>query len=330
MHQPEQIRYRYKLDGIDNDWSAISANNYASYGNLPSGNFVFRVKSMNSEGIWSKEQIFIFSIRPPWWKTWWAYSIYGFTSLLSLFAFIKLRERSSRLRQKKLQIKNEELELLNEQLDEIIYSMTHDFRSPLLAAIGVADFIQNNPKEYESSYPMLNTSLNKVDKLLQSIILYYQGKRKKLDISVFSPYHVFNEILDSVNSEGQNQYQFDNKIDPSIELKSDKLLFYLTIKQLFNKILYNIELGDENSDIITIILMNSSNKHHVTFLIEDNGKQLPENILNENKNIFTEGIFKSSDIDIAMIRESIHKLKGSISFENINQKLRKTSLTFEK
>jgi ligand-binding sensor domain-containing protein/signal transduction histidine kinase len=329
MHQPEQIRYRYKLDGIDNDWSAISANNYASYGNLPSGNFAFRVKSMNSEGIWSKEQIFVFSIRPPWWKTWWAYSIYGFTSLLSLFAFIKLRERSSRLRQKKLQIKNEELELLNKELDEIIYSMTHDFRSPLLAAIGVADFIQNNPSEYVSSYPMLNTSLNKVDKLLQSIILYYQGKRRKLDISSFSPYLVFNEVLKTLNTERHTNYHINNNIDHNLVLKNDNLLFYLTINQLFRQVLYNLEIYSGNADIITINLSHSSNKEHIIFYIEDNGTPFSNDMLHNNKNIFTEGILKSSDIDMAMIRESIHKLKGRIILENHSPNGRKISLIFE-
>lgn len=48
----------------------------ASYGNLPSGHYVFKIRCMNSDGNWSEESVYEFSITPPFWKTWWAYLFY--------------------------------------------------------------------------------------------------------------------------------------------------------------------------------------------------------------------------------------------------------------
>ncbi|MBI4649613.1 MAG: hypothetical protein HY738_24185, partial [Bacteroidia bacterium] len=69
--QSKKVKYQYKLEGIDESWSAITSRTEAPYGNLPQGNYTFKVKAMNSEGYWSKEFTYGFTIRPPWWETWW-------------------------------------------------------------------------------------------------------------------------------------------------------------------------------------------------------------------------------------------------------------------
>ncbi len=66
MNQPKFVKYKYLLEGNDDNWSALSTTSHASYGNLSPGNYVFRVKAMNSDGIWSKEFQYSFVIRPPW------------------------------------------------------------------------------------------------------------------------------------------------------------------------------------------------------------------------------------------------------------------------
>jgi len=66
---PQKVKYQYKLEGIDENWSALTNRTEAPYGNLPKGSYTFKVKAMNSEGCWSKEYNYSFTIRPPWWKT---------------------------------------------------------------------------------------------------------------------------------------------------------------------------------------------------------------------------------------------------------------------
>jgi ligand-binding sensor domain-containing protein/two-component sensor histidine kinase len=70
MRSPYNIKYQYKVDGIDKNWNALTDRTEAAYGNIPFGNYTFKVKAMNSEGYWSKEFSYLFAIRPAWWQTW--------------------------------------------------------------------------------------------------------------------------------------------------------------------------------------------------------------------------------------------------------------------
>jgi len=105
MHQPDKVKYRYKLVGFDKDWSAVTTENMAPYGNLPSGVYTFQVKAMNSEGVWSKPLEYAFSVRPPWWFTWWAYTLYVLSGFVLITVFLRWRDRAAILKRKMLQQK---------------------------------------------------------------------------------------------------------------------------------------------------------------------------------------------------------------------------------
>ena len=94
--QSKKVKYQYKLEGIDENWSAITNRTEAPYGNLPQGTYTFKVKAMNSEGYWSNEFNYTFTIRPPWWRTWWMYSIDGIIIFILLFGLYRWRTASLR------------------------------------------------------------------------------------------------------------------------------------------------------------------------------------------------------------------------------------------
>ena len=105
--KPEKNRYAYKLAGIDHDWNE-GATPSATYTGLPSGDYVFMVKAANNDGVWSQPVKLKVTIRPPFWRTWWAYCLYtlAVAALLSLLMrYLLLRERlkqESTLHQAKL------------------------------------------------------------------------------------------------------------------------------------------------------------------------------------------------------------------------------------
>lgn len=90
-HSPKAVRYQYQLEGIDAGWSALTSRSEVSYGSLPSGSYTFKLKAMNGEGRWSKELRYEFSIRPPWWKTWWCYVLYAIAIGGMTYGFIQYR-----------------------------------------------------------------------------------------------------------------------------------------------------------------------------------------------------------------------------------------------
>ena len=69
---PERVRYRYRLDGFDADWSEPVPDRQAVYTNLSPGAYVFRVKASNSDGLWNGEEAALrFEVTPTFWQTGW-------------------------------------------------------------------------------------------------------------------------------------------------------------------------------------------------------------------------------------------------------------------
>ena len=86
---PERNQYAYKMEGLDKDWVYSGTRRFASYPNLDPGEYIFRVKGSNNDGVWNEAGTSItIIISPPFWKTWWAYLTYG---VLFIFALYGLR-----------------------------------------------------------------------------------------------------------------------------------------------------------------------------------------------------------------------------------------------
>ena len=75
--EPLKNRYAYMLEGFDSKWVDAGTRRYVSYTNLPPGQYAFHVKGSNNDGAWNdRGATFGFSISPPLWRTWWAYTAY--------------------------------------------------------------------------------------------------------------------------------------------------------------------------------------------------------------------------------------------------------------
>ncbi len=119
---PLNNSYKYILDGFDKDWVYAGNRNFVSYTNLPSGEYVFRVKGTNSSGIWSSDESSIkIKISPPPLRSIYAYIIYLlfiFLAVYSLVMIIRGRESERRLQEENI-LKNELIQA-NSRLDRLV------------------------------------------------------------------------------------------------------------------------------------------------------------------------------------------------------------------
>ena len=156
MAQPKKVKYQYKLEGMDQNWSALTDRNEAPYGNLPQGNYIFKVKAMNSEGVWSDESTYTFSIRPPWWQTWWAYCLYALLIGGSIGWYVQSRSKALRreksILEKKVALRTVQLEQKSTELEQSLATLKSTqsqlIQSEKLASLGeltagIAHEIQN-------------------------------------------------------------------------------------------------------------------------------------------------------------------------------------------
>ena len=74
--KPYLVKYKYKLEGYDESWSPITNKTSATFGNIFEGNYTFLLKAQNPNGIWSDQIEYNFTVLPPWWRTWWMYTLY--------------------------------------------------------------------------------------------------------------------------------------------------------------------------------------------------------------------------------------------------------------
>lgn len=101
---PQKNQYAYKLEGFDKDWVEAGTRNYASYTNLPGGDYVLHVRAANSDGTWNEEGVSLpLSVIPPFWLTW-QFQAGMALGLIALIAVgVRLRLRSVQAQNKRLE-----------------------------------------------------------------------------------------------------------------------------------------------------------------------------------------------------------------------------------
>lgn len=94
----DKNQYAYKLDGFDDAWREVGNQRTALYTNLDAGNYIFRVKASNNDGIWNESgrSIKVNQLPPPW-KTWWAYTIYLLAVIAMIMQFVNSQRKKRRL-----------------------------------------------------------------------------------------------------------------------------------------------------------------------------------------------------------------------------------------
>ncbi len=122
--QPEKNRYAYQLEGYDSDWRQVGAERAARYTSLEPGDYVFRVKAANSDGVWNETGASVrIMIRPPWWRTTWAYILYGLLFVAGLFVVDRyqrrrlIRKERERTREREL-AQAKEIEIAHKELQQ--------------------------------------------------------------------------------------------------------------------------------------------------------------------------------------------------------------------
>ena len=132
---PEKNQYTYKMEGVDPDWVYTDASRrFATYTNLDPGEYIFRVKGSNNDGIWNEDGTSIkITILPPWWRTNWAYSFYVLLILSVVYGVWRFQTNRLKIKQQ-MEMEHFEAEKLRE-VDHLksrfFANISHEFRTPL-------------------------------------------------------------------------------------------------------------------------------------------------------------------------------------------------------
>lgn len=109
LSDPDAVRYQYRMEGLDQDWQPLTEEQNVHYPSLPPGQYVFKVRAMGRSGLFTpKPAEMRFTILPPWYRRWWAYTLLGIFLISGTASYVKVRERQLRMRNLVLERKVEE------------------------------------------------------------------------------------------------------------------------------------------------------------------------------------------------------------------------------
>ncbi|MCB0632830.1 MAG: two-component regulator propeller domain-containing protein [Saprospiraceae bacterium] len=158
---PEHVRFRYRLEGFDQQWNEAGQRRYAAYTNIPGGDYVFTLQAANNEGIWNTNALQIpISITTPWWRSLWFWIPTALLFIGMVIFAVRWRIRQVRAQE---QIKADfDKQLAGMELNALRAQMNPHFIFNCLNSIDY--YIIKNETEKASDY------LNRFSKLIRLIL----------------------------------------------------------------------------------------------------------------------------------------------------------------
>ncbi len=342
---PLSIQYTYKMEGFDKEWIKSGKRRFATYTNLNPGQYIFKVKSTNSDRVWNKNisELKVI-ILPPWWRTIWAMCFYVFIFLLGVWGIIKFQAYRTRLQNN---FKIQELEACHLREIENIKSrffanLSHEFRTPLTLILGPAEQItrlSTNIKVKEEANLIYRSAkkLNRLANQLLDLSKIEAGKMKLLT-SRMDLIQVIEQIISSFQSFAEKKH-----IRLNFTPGEQKIFMYLD-KDKFDKILGNllsnaIKFTPEKGHVHVKIKINfasgnimagtdsmtmgkKDNDCYVEISVSDTGIGIPKEQLGKIFDRFYQvdnrlsKEYEGTGIGLSLTKELVELHKGSISVES--------------
>ncbi|SHJ06717.1 hybrid sensor histidine kinase/response regulator transcription factor [Pseudozobellia thermophila] len=239
---PNKNEFAYMLEGINDFWHYTKASNRnANYNDLPPGDYTFKVKSTNSDGIWNdRPATFKFTITPPFYKSNLAYVIYFLLLTTCVYITWMLVRRWYKLKKKLVAetVSREKDNEINRMKMVFFTDISHELRTPLALILGTIEKVVKDKKFTLSpvtSQRIYNNSLrmHRLINQLMDIRKFDEGKFK-LQISK-------NDIVKDIEiiKNAFNDFAKINEIDYQFTVEEGKIVGWYDV-DILEKILFNL------------------------------------------------------------------------------------------
>ncbi|WP_027395908.1 hybrid sensor histidine kinase/response regulator transcription factor [Aquimarina latercula] len=325
----ENLEYSIKMENFDRNWRDIGTDHTVTYTSLPSGSYIFKVKSkIKGSGEWGNNYASLrLKILKPFWLEWWSFVCYGIMILFMFYAFRKYIVAWERMKT------NLKLEKLSREKDAELYiakqqfftNISHEIRTPVTLILGAINQLYEKYDGKESKQNNFvkiikkngNNLFNLVNELLDFRKLDTNNIELKITKNEFVEYCKeiylsFTELATQKNIE----FHFNSNI-------SETIVWYDKIQ--IEKVIYNLVSNalkfTSDGGIVSINLEATS--EHVLLIIKDSGIGMYKKQLSKIFNRFyqVDDSLKNSGefgfgLGLSISKEIIDKHKGIIKVES--------------
>ncbi|MGB0429394.1 MAG: ligand-binding sensor domain-containing protein [Bacteroidia bacterium] len=257
-------QYRYKLEGLSNDWVEAGVNRSASFTNLDPGSYTFRVQAANNDGVWNTTGTqMIINVKAPVYLKWWFQPLLFFiaVSLITIIAFLVVKTIRGNAKQ---QLVEADLKLTETEKESLKYRLTSlraqmDPHFIFNSLNSIQHFITRNDKESARGY------LSKFAKLMRLIL----NSSREETISLAEELDTLQLYIDLERL--RFDYKFDSKIIINDSIDADDIEVPTMLLQPYveNAIIHGLK--NKNSDKGLLKILIEPEEEGVLVIIEDNG-----------------------------------------------------------
>ena len=284
----ERVHYYYKLDGFDSEWIDAGSSHSASYANLPSGRYTFRVRttdSANDESVSDERTVRVLVASAPAWS-WWAWLVYLLLGgLLAAYLYHNARRVvAARRAARQAQMEKEQEKRVNAMNMSFFANIAHEFRTPLTMIAGpVAQLARSASLDAaeRSLLTVAQRSIQRMFKLVNQLMDFNKLENDTLRLSVaqIDVVQALNDICDTfefnVREKGLTLFRFGLHDTLLAWTDGDKL------EKIVSNLLSNALKFTPRGGHIDLSL--DVDGQNVKVTVADTGKGIPEE---QRENIF--------------------------------------------
>jgi len=217
---PHKLHYQYKLEGSDRNWRNITDETSVTYTNLKHGKYIFKVKAIGAGKLWSEEIEYAFYINPPWWYTWWAYTLYSFIFLALLYSWRRydLKRQRLKLDLETEQVQSEKLAELDKMKSRFFANISHEFRTPLTLILGPLQNIRSkiNDIQIKKDMDIMDRNARRLQTLINQLLNLSKLESGKMKLraheeNLVSLVRLFIQSFESYAAQRNIQLEFNSE-----------------------------------------------------------------------------------------------------------------------
>jgi len=320
----DQISYAYYLEGWDRDWNYVNKLSTAYYSRLNEGEYKLHIKSTDTEGAWSNnEKVVLIKILPPWYRTWWAYTIYLIIGSSLFYLFQTYRNRQRRLKHE-VELTNFKMERekdLNEKKLNFFTNISHELRTPLTLIVNpIKDIInKKEPGQERNDLSVVYRNSRRLLSLVDQLLLFRKTESEndtlkivKINLAKFTKeiFLCFNYLA----KQNQIEYSFDCE-EEELDIYGDKdKLEIVFFNLLSNALKFTPKGGFVKFSVKTVGM-------RVHIEVSDSGPGIPKHVGEKlfdkfYKVMSNESLKMGFGIGLYLAKNFVELHKGKISFRS--------------